>query len=111
MESSIRFLRSTSTTNRRVRAVLTLALCVDWPAVRWMSGWRDMDASTVSLSSLWRPGSRRIVAQGLQEDPAERGPLTHGADTRGPLKIAGDAAHQIDACGRQVGEHAGRYVA
>jgi len=64
-----------------------------------------------SLCSLSRPGSRRIVSQGLQEDPAERRALTHGAGTRGSLKIAGDVTHQIDAGGRQTGEHAGRYVA
>src|SRR2546425_7418671 len=73
-----------------------------------------------SLCSLWRPGSRRIVSQGLQEDSAERRALTHGAGTRGSLKIAGDVTHlkiagdvthQIDAGGRQTGEHVGRYVA
>src|SRR5437667_7251897 len=44
MKSSIRFLRSTSTMNRRVRAMLTLALCGDWSALRWMSGC-DIEAS------------------------------------------------------------------
>src|SRR5947208_5645278 len=56
------------------------------------------------------PVSRRILRQGFQEHRAERGPLAHGADARGPLKLAGDAAHQVDACGRHPSEHARSHV-
>lgn len=60
------------------------------------------------MAGLWQlvislrcPGSGGIVAQGLQEHPAERGTLAHSPDTRRPLKIAGDATHEVNARDRQ----------
>ncbi len=50
---------------------------------------------------MWCPVSRRLLRQGFQEHRAERRPLAYGADARGPLKVARDAAHQVDACGRR----------
>jgi len=39
----------------------------------------------------------------------QRGPLAHGAEARGSLKLTRDASQQVDACGSQAGEHAERH--
>src|SRR5439155_472014 len=59
-----------------------------------------------SVTRVWCPVSRRILRQGVQEHRAERRPLAGGADARGPLKLAGDAAHEVDARGRHPSEYA-----
>lgn len=59
-----------------------------------------------SVIRVWCPVSRRILRQGFQEHRAECRPLAYGADARGPLKVARDAAHQVDACARHPSKHA-----
>src|SRR4029450_7601169 len=59
--------------------------------------------------SLWRPGSSPVLAQALQEHPAERRPIAHRTLTRRPLNLARDPAHQVDPRRRQTSQHASRH--
>ena len=76
------------------------------PASRGGAGFRAQPVTSIWLG---HPGSRRVLAQGLQENAAQRGPLTHSAGPRSPLKVAGDAAQQVDAGGGHASKHASRY--
>src|SRR6267143_92075 len=58
---------------------------------------------------LRRPRAGRVLAQGTHQDPAQGGPVARRAHARGPLDVARNAMHQVDAGDGHPHEGAARH--